>query len=514
MLMTPIYTGEALVVIKPVHAGEPATTASVLAALQGAIQGTPEAVPTEALVLQSRALARQTIKRLHLDRDPEFAPQALTDAAKIPAVSGDAAAPAETATSAPLVDAFLKRLLVTVQPRSNVIQVSFKSSRPAIAALVPNTLVQLYLDRLTSEKNRALAQESERLDSVILPMLRQKMFDSEANRTNYDRYLARSDDIHGIMGQARPDASLLSAADAPVKPSSPTAGMMVMLGAGVGAGIGMLLVVLIDFLRGGLCTRQQVENALGVRCLGSVPMLNPPQHGGWLQAPLLQPQDTAFGQAVRSIQLKLRSSDRRTGSRVILITSALPGEGKTWTAVSLAASLAADGFSVALVDCDLHRPSVHRLLADVRGLGLTDYFAGTAEFGDICHSAGDSGVKYVPVGAAKAKRAWHITPDRLLPVIDRLAEDFAFVILDSAPVLAIAETMLLAQAADKTILVVKWRTTRAAVARHALRQLQESGAETSVVLSVVDVKRAAQYGDIAASVYKQLEGYYLQSPRA
>ena len=93
----PIYTGEALVVIKPLHAGSPATNASV----QGAIQGGPEAVPTEALVLQSRALARQTIERLHLDRDPEFAPRSQTDAAEIPAESGDTAKPAETATSAP-----------------------------------------------------------------------------------------------------------------------------------------------------------------------------------------------------------------------------------------------------------------------------------------------------------------------------------------------------------------------------------------------------------------------------
>jgi len=64
MLMTPIYTGVALVVIKPMRAGEPATTASVMAAIQGAIQGTPEAVPTEAIVLQSRALAKQTIRAL------------------------------------------------------------------------------------------------------------------------------------------------------------------------------------------------------------------------------------------------------------------------------------------------------------------------------------------------------------------------------------------------------------------------------------------------------------------
>jgi uncharacterized protein involved in exopolysaccharide biosynthesis/Mrp family chromosome partitioning ATPase len=552
-LMTPIYTGEALVVIKPAHAGDPATIASV----QAAIEGGPEAVPTEAIVLQSRTLARQTVERLHLDRDPEFAPRSPPEAANAPAAGGDAGAPVQSPPSGPaagvidtaVVDGFLRRLEVTVEPHSNVIAVAFKSSRPTIAALVPNTLVQIYLDRMTTEKNQAVAQESGRLDHVILPMLRQKMFDSEADRKIYEQYLARSDDAHGSMGQARPDAAVLSAADVPIHPTFPKTLLMVILGAAAGGGIATMLVVLLDFMRGGLFTREQVENALAVRCLGSVPMLDfgigPVREAPrlvqqmgleWLfklvavprrrgaddpstdddlpPVPHLQPQDSAFGQAVRSIQLKLRSADRRTGSRVILITSALPGEGKTWMAVSLAASLAGDGFGVALVDCDLHRPSVHRLFDGPRAPGLTDYFAGTAEFSEICHSAGDTGVTYVPIGASATKGAWRLTPDRLLPVIERLAEDYAFVILDSAPVLAIAETMLLAKAADKTLLLVKWRTTRAAVAGHALRQLREAGAETYAVLSVVDIKRAAEYGDTAASVYKRLEGYYLQTPRA
>lgn len=514
-LTTPIYTGEALVEIKPVHVGEPATNASV----QAVIQGGPEAVPTEAIVLQSRTLAKLTIERLHLDLDPEFAPPDSGTVA-LPVANGKAVAPAGTVTSAPsdapgtaVVNAFLGHLKITVEPHSNVIRVSFKSTRPMMAALVPNTLVELYLDRMTSEKNRALAQESERLDAVILPMLRQKMFDSEADRNIYERYVARADDVHGNMGQARPDASLLSAADVPLKPSFPKTQLMVVFGAGLGAGIGVALVVLLDLLRGGLHTAEQVEKTLAIRCLASVPMLSPDDDGR-LKGPLSQPQDAAFGQAVRSIQLKLRTSDRRTGSRVILVTSSLPGEGKTWTAVSLAASLAADGFSVALVDCDLHRPSVHRLLDGVRTPGLTDYFAGTAALADICHKTEESGVKYVPVGAAVAKDAWRITANRLVKLSEQLARDYAFVILDSAPMLAISETMLLAQAADKTILVIKWQKTRAAVARYALRQLRESDAETFAILSMVDVKQAAQHGDPAASVYKRLEGYYLQTPRA
>ena len=84
-----------------------------------------------------------------------------------------------------MVNAFISRLHVTMQERSNVIQVSFSSSRPKTAALVPNTLIQLYLEQRVSEKDKALAQESEQLDNVVLPKLRQKMQASELALADY-----------------------------------------------------------------------------------------------------------------------------------------------------------------------------------------------------------------------------------------------------------------------------------------------------------------------------------------
>jgi succinoglycan biosynthesis transport protein ExoP len=715
-LITPAYTGEAFVMIKPLQPGEPATDASVRAAIQGG----PEAVPTEVFVLRSRALASETIERLHLDRDPEFDPslrrpgplpalldpvtvlfdkalgrlQAITgllsSATDVPTTSDEVPPAAEADKSAAaggpttgVVNAFMTRLHVTIQERSNVIQVSFNSSRPKTAALVPNTIIQLYLAHGVSEKDKALAQESERLDNVILPALRQKMQASEfalaayrqksglvsdqnptvlgqelsetkaqlaiarartaeaavrlsqaqpaypsgvaspttaaesptlqrlreqevnfegqlaalrislgannpktlqvagqlkevregmrregaglvgrlkgelaaaqvteaalnrkvaefthqfaevnggdaqlqsligeadADRKAYERYLARSKELHSSMGHAQPDASLVSRADVPLNPSFPDTRTMVMVGATIGAGAGMVLVAMIPVLLGGLRSKDQVEDALGVKCLGLVPKLKrsrrrrsraPELETAIETFSLLQPRSTAFGQAIRGAQLKLLSVDRRTDSQVVLVTAALPREGKTWAAVCLAASLAADGFRVVLVDCDLHRPTVHRMFDGPRGPGLTDYFSGDAAFDEIVHIDRNSGVSYVPAGMALRKAAWRITSDRLRPLIDRLGENYSFIILDSAPVLAVSETILLSQIAQKTILVVKWGSTPPAVARHAAMQLLESGgAEIAVLLSMVNTRRAAKYGDPVAAVYKRIEKYY------
>jgi polysaccharide biosynthesis transport protein len=702
-LIPPTYTGTAFVMVKPQPTSQ-TNGEKTDPITQAGIQGGPEAVETEVFVLQSRALASETIERLHLDRDPEFDPSLrqpnpllallnpvrslfddlqsrLAPVAKFLSgetastgdeLSGEAEADAAGTTTAPstrVVNAFVLKLHVTAQERSNVIQVSFGSSRAKTAAKVPNTLIQLYLERLISEKEKAVAQESERLDKVILPALRQKMQTSElaladyrqksglvsnpnptvlaqelsetkaqlamaqartaeaasrlnqfqpisaagtaapfealalerlreeevdlqgqlsalrgslgpnhpktqqleaqlkelregirregagfvsrlkaelaaaqateaglnkrvaefthqfaqvnggdtqlqnligeadADRKIHEESLARSNELHSSIGHAQPDASLVSRADVPLKPSFPNTGMIVMVGIALGAGAGLVLVGMTESLLAGLRQKEQVEEALGIKCLGSVPMFKRPRKNRHA-ASFLRPQNTAFGQAIRNVELKLLSYDSGYVPQVVLVTAALPNEGKTWVAASLAACLAADGISVALVDCDLHQPTVHRMFNGPRAPGLTDYFTG-AGYEEIVHNHPPSGVSYIPAGGALSKEAWRLTPGRLRPLIDRLAEKYAYIILDSAPVLAVSETMLLSQLAHKAILVVKWGSTSPAIARHAATQLLESGgAEIGALLSMVDVKRAAKYGDPVAGAYKKLESYY------
>ena len=567
-----------------------------------------------------------------------------------------------------MVDAFMKQLHVTAQDRSAVIQVSFNSSHPTTAGLVPNTLIQLYLAQQISEKDKVLARESERLDKVVLPMLREKMQTSEralaeyrqksglvsdqnptalgeelseteaqlavarahteqaavrlgqfqsasttaapdeppslqylreqevglqaqlaalrgsfganypktveleaklkklndamrresagvvgslkaeltaaqaaeaeldkqvtelthqfaeanggdtrlqrligkadADRKTYERYLARANEVDSNLGRAQPDARLVSRADVPLNPSSPNTRMLVMVGIGLGAGIGTILAAMLDTLLGGLRNKEQAEECLGIKCLGLVPRIKQSRRHQ-SPAPSLEPQNTAFGQAIRNVELKLLSFNGRNNSRVVLVTAALANEGKTWVAVSLASCFAADGFSVAIVDCDLHRPNVHRTFDGTRGPGLTDYFAGDVALDQIAHYHRGSGVTYIPAGTALSKEARRLTSDRLRPLIERLVQKYAFVILDSAPVLAASETILLSQVAQKAILVVKWASTSPAVARHAAVQLMEGGgADTAVLLSMVDVRRAAKYGDPIARAYQQLGNYY------
>lgn len=96
--------------------------------------------------------------------------------------------------------------------------------------------------------------------------------EADADRKTYEEYLARSNNLHSNLGHAQPDASLVSRADVPLKPSFPAI-LIVMIGTTIGAGGGMVLAAMLDTLLGGLRNKEQVEETLGIKCLGLVPRL-------------------------------------------------------------------------------------------------------------------------------------------------------------------------------------------------------------------------------------------------
>jgi Mrp family chromosome partitioning ATPase/uncharacterized protein YqiB (DUF1249 family) len=511
------------VMIKPQQGSEPAA-----ARLLAAIQSGPEAVPSEALVLQSRSLAMRAIEQLGLDQDPEVrldgkglsGTAGYIEAVKlIEAViggspserSGDnatSAAPGKSEAahqvSPAVVNAFMGQLGVELVPHTSVIRVAFRSARPAIAASVPNTIVRLYLDDLVAEKSKEMAKELNRIDEVILPELRRKLLSSQAELAIYQKYLAYSIDIRSNIDQVQADAEFISRAEVPMRPSFPRPKLMTILGAALGASLALALVVIFDAWRSGIRSIAEAEAVLGVRCLGAVPLVKLGFRRGLRSLPL-QVRDELFKNAVRSIQLKLRSA-RGANSRALLITSALPGEGKSWAAVALTSSLADDGLGAIVVDCDFFRPALHRYLGAGEVEGLTDYFANEVALDEVIRTDKNSGIHFITAGISPTKKQF-ITVEKLRIFMDRLLSTYKFVILDSSPILAASETMMLSQIAERTLLVVKWESTRTDVARHALQQLEEVGARVSVILSNVNPKRAGWYGDVVSSVYGQLEGY-------
>src|SRR5262249_48283453 len=157
--------------------------------------------------------------------------------------------------------------------------------------------------------------------------------------------------------------------------------------------------------------------------------------------------------------------------RVVLVTSALPGEGKSTMAMSLAQAIARSGQRVIVVDGDLRRPSVHRLSGVSAKPGLIEWLLGRNAPDEVIHSTGAPGVDVIPAGSQPQMPPNLLSSDRFRLLLRGLAERYDVVILDSAPVLAVSDTRVLATLAEKTLFVVRWASTSHKIAASALRQL-------------------------------------------
>jgi capsular exopolysaccharide synthesis family protein len=197
--------------------------------------------------------------------------------------------------------------------------------------------------------------------------------------------------------------------------------------------------------------------------------------------------------------------------KIVAITSALPSEGKTTTAVSLARSAALQGRKVLLIDCDLRRRKVNRVMTEEPQVGLLEVLNGEATLQQAISVDAPSGAHLLPLAAAT------FTPrdvfgsaamDRLLV---ELRSRYDLVILDTAPVMPVADTRVLAQKADLVVFLARWRKTPQPAIEAAFRLLATAGAGVGgVVLTQVDMKQQSKYGyGDPGYYYAEYKKYYV-----
>jgi capsular exopolysaccharide synthesis family protein len=219
---------------------------------------------------------------------------------------------------------------------------------------------------------------------------------------------------------------------------------------------------------------------------------------------------STYSEAVRTIHTNLMLSDVDARPRVVLVTSALPGEGKSTTSISLAQMAARYGQKVVVIDADLRRPVVHRMAGVAEKPGLVDWLVDRCAFEEIIQRHVIGGIDVIPAGDLPSIPPNLMASERFKQLLRGLVEQYDLVILDSAPVLAVADTRVLSVLADKTVFCVRWASTSYRVAATALHQLRESGAFIAgAVLTVVDVKAHARDGFTDSVLYAgRMKEYY------
>ena len=361
-------------------------------------------------------------------------------------------------------------------------------------------------ERLTALKSQAANSNQNEIQ------LRALEREAEAGRSLLTTMLSRQKETisQEDIDFQQPDARVISPADIPIEPSFPQTGITLGLVFLASAIIGMMVILILELLDGGFRSSEQLERATGIPSLGFVPQTAIPEDFDNLPSYVAGHPNTAFAESVRTLNWTLGLTYPEGRPKRILVSSAVPEEGKTTIATCLATVQSAAGEKVLLIDGDTRRPSCNELLNLNRDPGLTDVLMGSTQLEDALQTCEWSGLTVLSAGHPSPNVSTLLASTKMEELLDALDKVYDLIIIDSPPILAAADARILAKHAHATFVVVRWAKTRRQTVRLALQQLDATGAPIAgTLLSAVDARKHAQYGYGDSGVYAgNLEKYY------
>jgi succinoglycan biosynthesis transport protein ExoP len=338
----------------------------------------------------------------------------------------------------------------------------------------------------------------------------------KANKQLYETLLSRlkETDVQTDTSLQQADARIISRATVPGGPFYPRKNMMVLAALVVSAVVGMALALVADFLDSGFRSLGQIETMTGLPTLALVPSLKDgDRHGKRPHEIAVERPNSGYGEAIRTIRTGLLLTHIDRPPRTVLVTSSVPGEGKTSVALSVACSAARSAQKSIVIDCDLRHSNLHNYLEYPNKIGLTDYLAGQASLEDVVEIDPRSGVHFITAGSRAPNPADLLGSQEMKKLLTRLASLYDLVVLDSPPLLPVSDGLVLVRMVDKAIFLVRWEKTKRETALTGLKMLMEAGADLAgIALTQVDVRKHAQYDYSDSGYYysSSYKNYYIE----
>jgi len=270
------------------------------------------------------------------------------------------------------------------------------------------------------------------------------------------------------------------------------------IGGMLGLGSSSLLVLLLEYFRSGIKTGAEIEKSFNLPVLGIVPLAQTSKgwgifygHGSRRTVGKAQ---SHFIEAVHAMRINLALWS--ASPKVVLVTSALPREGKSTVALLLAASSASSGKKTLLLDCDFHHPTISEEFQDERQPGLSELLRGTAKFADIVTKDSLTENSYIiPAGSMTPNSADLLMSHEMRDLVAELRNKFDYIVIDTAPLLSVIDPLAAATVADKVLMVIEWGLTSRASVSEALNILRpEIHRVAGLILNKVDFKQLQGYG--------------------
>ncbi|WP_445191784.1 GumC family protein [Sphingomonas sp. Tas61C01] len=343
-----------------------------------------------------------------------------------------------------------------------------------------------------AERERRLSNQVEALKNGLLDLRRRSIQyniyqrEVDTNRALYDGLLQRYKEIGITGGVGVNNIAIVDAATTPDRRSSPRLMLNLFLSLVLGTLVGAGLSLLLDHVDESIMEPAEFKQRLNVSLLGTVPRAQ-----GVEPATALHDRKSALFDAYLAIQANLRFATDHGVPRTLSVTSTRPAEGKSTTALSLATTLARSGRKVVLVDADMRSPSVHHFLGQDHERGLSNYLSGEDAIDPLLVDVPQYGFTAMTAGPLPPNAAELLTSERLGTLLNRLLEVFDHVVLDSPPVMGLADAPLIGNRVEAVVYVVESHGVRSRQVRSALDRMDDAGAHVvGAVLTKFEARRS------------------------
>jgi len=350
-------------------------------------------------------------------------------------------------------------------------------------------------------------------ETNALPRLRQLESEQAAAKSVYDAFVQGQFRAASQDGVPLPKGRVVQQAHTVDAPTFPNVRIAMAVISSAAVMIGFAVVYALEAADMSFRTAEQLERGLKLQVLGLT--LRVPRSAassrGRVSASIVANPMSAMSETVRLTRTALTHSRGDRNPKVVMVTSAAPGEGKTTFALMMARQTALAGRRVIAVEAELRRPTFAQELDAMPVKGLGDFLAGRATLDEIIGVDTASGVHFIAAGSRNGVAGEPLALPIMGTLLHELSERYDFIVIDTPPASIVADALQMGTAIDAAVLVVKWNATPRYLVRDAVKKLRAAQVPlTGAVMTQVDARRYRFFGQ-GPLPYQYAKAYYTRA---